>query len=77
MARPSQHPVQPGGHKKTSKIAKDKNHALSRLFEILYGFTDSPDRLTAEDLPHFRPEPSSTPANNPPTKPTTSTPDKP
>ena len=38
---------------KTSKIAKDNNRALSMLFEILSSFTESSDRLTAEDCYHF------------------------
>ena len=38
---------------KTSKIAKDNNHALSMLFEILSSFTESFDHLTAEGCYHF------------------------
>ena len=38
---------------KTSEIAKDNDRALSMLFEILCSFTDSSDRLTAEDCYHF------------------------
>ena len=38
---------------KTSKISKDNDRALSMLFEILPGFTESSDRLTAEDCYHF------------------------
>ena len=38
---------------KTSKISKDNNRALSTLFQILSSFTESSDRLTAEDCYHF------------------------
>ena len=38
---------------KTSKISKDSDSALSMLFEILSSFTESSDRLTAEDYYHF------------------------
>ena len=38
---------------KTSKISKDNDRALSILFEILSSFTESSDRLTAEDYYHF------------------------
>ena len=58
---------------KTSKIAKDNDHALSMLFEMLSSFIESSDRFTAEDLPLLGPKPSSTPANNSPTVPTTAT----
>ena len=38
---------------KTSKISKDNDRALSMLFEILSSFTETSDRLTAEDCYHF------------------------
>ena len=38
---------------KTSKIAKDNDGALSTLFETLYSFTESSERLTTEDCYHF------------------------
>ena len=38
---------------KTSKISKDNDRALSILFEILSSFTETSDRLTAEDCYHF------------------------
>ena len=38
---------------KTSKISEDKDRALRMLFEILSRFTESSDRLTAEDCCHF------------------------
>ena len=38
---------------KTNKIAKDNDRALSMPFEILSSFTESSDRLTAEDGYHF------------------------
>ena len=64
---------------KTSIIAKSNDRALNMLFEILSSLTESSDGLNAEDCNHFfaRPNPSSTPANNSPTVPTTSTIDKP
>ena len=39
--------------KKTSKISKDNDRALSMLFEILSSFNETSDRLTAEDCYHF------------------------
>ena len=38
---------------KASKISKDNDRALNMLFEILSSFTESSDRLTAEDCYHF------------------------
>ena len=38
---------------KTSKISEDNDRALSMLFEILSSFTETSDRLTAEDCYHF------------------------
>ena len=38
---------------KTSKTAKDNDRALSKLLEILSGFTESSDRLTVKDWYHY------------------------
>ena len=39
--------------RKTCKISKDNDRALSMLFENLSSFTESSDHLTAEDCYHF------------------------
>ena len=43
----------PEDMQKTSKTATDKDRALSMLLELLPSFTESSDRLTAEDCYHF------------------------
>ena len=38
---------------KTSKVSRENDRALSLLFEVFSNFTESFDRLTAEDCHHF------------------------